>query len=450
MHTSLAHAAPAPEVRRSLGNGITLITRSDRTAPRVGFSLVVRAGASNETPETAGWRRLLADAMLRAVKKPAGSSAEGDYLAPAALRREIDSYGGQFGAAVGDDVIEFWVTGHSANTQQLLQVLLAAVREPRLSDADIDAARQVLLGRVEDSSDDVALRATSELRSRLYRDARGELAAYGLPPIGTLNSLNSLSSDRIRELHSLYFAPARWTLAVAGDVDSATLQSTLDGIPTATVAAPVQPIPFFAQPDITQPPLIVQQMNTPSAWIFVANPLGIDSSTPANVQDWPTLRVLSAILGDAPRARLTRRLLMNRLALNGTGAAAYRTVVQFTPRQYRGELVVFAEANPQNVEAVKNAILDELRKLRDARVTPTELAAAKNFVLGSWAVERESLHERAYQSALNAVVTAGAQSTLSDVDWPSRVAKITVEDVQRVAQKYLKGYAVALVMPNSD
>jgi predicted Zn-dependent peptidase len=53
----------------------TLVTRIDRNAPRVAISLLVRAGAVDETPSEAGWRRLLTEAMLRASLPENGSDA---------------------------------------------------------------------------------------------------------------------------------------------------------------------------------------------------------------------------------------------------------------------------------------------------------------------------------------------------------------------------------------
>ncbi|MDQ3813699.1 MAG: hypothetical protein M3347_07085, partial [Armatimonadota bacterium] len=87
-------AAPTPAVSTTLPNGITLITRTDYTSPRVAISLVARAGAAGETPATAGWRRLLTDAMLRATLRDdsarstsnAGGSSAGANNADAPAR----------------------------------------------------------------------------------------------------------------------------------------------------------------------------------------------------------------------------------------------------------------------------------------------------------------------------------------------------------------------------
>lgn len=453
---SASRAAVAPEVRQTFANGLTLVSRFDRSSPRVAISLLVRAGAAEETPQNAGWRRLLVDAMLRSAKKPAGFELSGDdaqadsggFWKSSQLQRAAEEAGGQLGAAVGDDVIEFYATGNSAGAARLTSLLVSLVREPRLSDADIDASRKALLERLDAERTDVASLATNELRGRLYRDARGELAAYGLPPTGSVATLNALTNERVRELFRNFFGANNWTLAAAGDVDLASLKTVVESVPASTQSPVNTSVPFFAMPDASQPNLVVRQTDTPSTWVFVAHPI---ASAP--LADWPALRVMAALLGDSSRARLPRRLLNGRMTLGGP-SPAQRVVVQFTPRRFRGELVAFAETETAQAERIKNAMLDELRRLKESKATTAELEAAKNYVRGAWAVDREGLHERAYQSALAVALspaTASAttpQSTLTtDASWSERVGKVTSADVQRVAKKYLQGYAVALIMP---
>ena len=186
MSTHIAHAAPAAKgapaakavpyaapkatsQREVFANGITLVTRPDRTSPRVAFSIQVRAGAADETPENAGWRRLLAEAVLRAVRQNAGSDA---VWTRAHLQSRAESLGGRIGASVGDDMIEFWATGDSTAAPQLLDLLLALLSRPRLSEDDVQAAREtVQFG--DESTSNIASRATSFLRGQLYRDGRG-------------------------------------------------------------------------------------------------------------------------------------------------------------------------------------------------------------------------------------------------------------------------------------
>jgi predicted Zn-dependent peptidase len=61
---------------------------------------------------------------------------------------------------------------------------------------------------------------------------------------------------------------------------------------------------------------------------------------------------------------------------------------------------MFAQTSASNVDSAKDALLDEVRKMRETSLSATELLRAKNFARGSWAVDREGLRERAFQAGL--------------------------------------------------
>jgi predicted Zn-dependent peptidase len=435
--------------RTVLPGGATLVTRLDRSAPRVAISLLVRAGAVDETPDEAGWRRLLTEAMLRASLPEGGTGA----VTGLQMQKLAEEAGGRIGATVSDDVIEFWATGDSRNASTLLDLLLSVVQHPRLSDADVRAARSRTVERIAGERDDVAVMATAALRGQLYRDTRGDLIAYGLPSTGTTESLGNLNRERLLELYRRYFVPSRFTVAGAGDVNVTALRTRLERLP-AVVETPVPPLQpsLFALPAKTDPALIVRQVPTRDAWVFISYRVA-----PSTSADAPALRVLAAALGEEPNARLQRRVSAqnNRLGFGGVTGPGAVAAASITPRRYGGELVMFAQTSASNVDAAKDALLDEVRKLRETSLSATELLRAKNFARGSWAVDREGLRERAFQAGLAAAVNpvpALARGTASmavanDWDWPAQIAAVTAADVRRVAQKYLNAYAVALIMP---
>lgn len=439
-----------------LSNGLTFVTRQDRTSPRVAFSLLIRAGAADEPVANVGWRRILTEAMLRASKtegfapataaKKVVADALPEALTALQMQRLAEAAGGQIGASVGDDVIEFWAVGDARGAGALLDVLLQVATHPRLSTADIDAARRRVTAAGEASQDDVAQSATAALRAQIYRNASGAPLAYGLAPQGTDASRRALTEDRMRAYFRSYVRPENMVLSAAGSFDSAFLASRLQAVaaPKNDAAASDEPvvrgsIPFFAPIVKTEPTLLVRQLPTADAWIFVSF-LG----APSNGNDLPALAVMSALLGEEPGARLPRRLLGTRPpSLGGPpDETAQQAAVSFVPRRFGSEFVLYAQTEAGSVDSVKNALLDEARKLRDTSVPDAELQRAKNYVRGNWAIDREPLRERAFNAGLAATIGAPA-----DIDWPGNVQKVTPADIRRIAQKYLGGYAVALIMP---
>ncbi len=418
-----------------LPNGVQFVTRPDKLAPLAAISLVIRAGAAQETPENAGWRRFLVSAMLRGA--PQDFAPESGAATPLneGLPRAAEKLGGTIGATVGDDFIEIYVVGQADKAPQLLDLALALWQHPRLSDADISAARESSQGQIDAGDLDTASKTQAALRSQLFRDARGELSAYGLPDYGTSASLANLTDEKLRALQQSKVAGASVTVAATGDFDAAALRQKLAALPARASSAPTAPT--FVAPKSTAA-LVVRELPIPSAWVFISYPLAGDTKSEA-----PALRVLASALGDSGAARLPNRLLKNQPL--GAQPVASSVAAQFIPRRYAGELVIFSQTGPQNVERVKNALLDEIRKLRDAPLSPAELLSAKTYARGSWSTERQNPRDRAFQTALSPALGGALDTT-----FPARLDAVTAAQVQAAAKKYLKAYAVALVMPNSN
>ncbi len=101
-----AHAAISPVETTVLAGGSTLLVRSDKIAPRVSISLLVRVGAADETPANAGWRQVLSSAILRTTRIDIGDKTP-KYASLSDLKQRLEAWGGDIGATVDDDAVEF-------------------------------------------------------------------------------------------------------------------------------------------------------------------------------------------------------------------------------------------------------------------------------------------------------------------------------------------------------
>ena len=452
--TAPALTNPGLTKRDVLANGLTLVTQVDQTSPRVSISVLVRAGASDETPETAGWRRLLAEAMLRATQNNGATQSNGAMQTFAALNRRAAELGGRLGASVSDDAIEFSVTGESRGINALLDLLLTVLSSPRLADEDVQAARQILAARRESTADDVTTLATSALGAQLFQDAAGQPLAYGLPTLGSAVSLQSLSSPRLRALHRRFFRPERITIGAIGDLDTIDLRARLHSLslllpPATTTENVVDPVtanrvldvaPLFA-PRVAGKPLVISQVSVvPGDWVFVSYRLGLSSDA-----DAPALAVLVAALGASPNASLSRRLLQIDTNSKGktklTQPLAQQASAALTARRFGGDLTVFALTGAATTEQLRQSIADAAKLLRDNPMSESELAAARCYAIGDWMTSGEALHDRAFRLASEELLGIAQP----DATWPVRLQNVGADDVQRAAQKVLNNEAVVIV-----
>ena len=432
--------AAAPETATSsamsaaqkLPNGVVFAPLIDRTSPRVAVTLLVGEGAADETAANAGWRRLLIAAMSRQAPQGyelgASKTAQQESLVRAAAQ-----LGGTISVSVGDDVVAITVEGESARGADLLKLALDLLQNPRLADESLDEARTNQLDRVSAEDLDASIRIDNAIRTQIFRDKSGELTAYGLPDNGTTKSVESLDNSALRALQTR-LASAPLTVAAAGDVDVTALREVLAQLPER--APNSAPAPVFALPKAGAPSLVVRELPVEGAYVLVSYPLAN-----FNDADGPAMRVLIAALSDAKGARLPTRL-SNTLIKGAPQAESVSA--QWLNRRYASELLLTAQTSPSNVEGVKNVLLDEINKLRQNPLSGQELERARAFARGSWALDRQALSSRAFLNGLP--IANGAPP---DATWQMRLNAVSAADVQRVASKYLKPYAVALVMPKS-
>ncbi len=430
---ALAQMNPASaNAAETLPNGVVFLPSIDRTAPRVAISLLFGEGAADETAADNGWRRLLVAAI--AQQAPNGYElGTTDVAKQESLPNAAAELGGELAVSVGDDVIEISAQGDSARGADLLKLALAIAQNPRLTDENIDKARERQLDRVSAQDLQATFKIDSAIRTQVFRDAAGALLAYGLPDDGTAKSIESLDNARVRALQTR-LATAPLTVSAAGDVDVAALRAVLNQLPAR---APVDAArPTFALPKAGAPSLRVSEAEVDGAFVLVSYPLANFDAA-----DGPALRVLVAALSDAKGARLPARL-SNTLVKGAPQADSVSA--QWLNRRYASELLLTAQTSPANIEGVKNVLLDEVDKLRQKPISATELERARAYARGNWALDRQDLRSRAFLSGLPTAIGAP-----SDATWQTRLAGVSAADVQRVATKYLKPYAVALVMPKN-
>lgn len=443
---AISQAAVSSVLTTKLPNGSTLVVRDDQISPRIALSLLVRVGAADETPENAGWRQVLAAAMLRAstIDSPTRPGEKTTVLLDD-WQRQMEKWGGEIGATVGDDFIEFWANGDSAHASEMLEILTQIVSSPRLAEADFINARRRALSYQNQASNGVASRASQSLSRQLYRDATGKPLAYALPTFGTFESVSALTGEQLQALHAQYFTPARFTLSAAGDVEMDALKTQLGVLQSAPLEgnSSADAAPVFAPLPPNAPPLVVREMNTLGAWVFVA--YRTPATAAMSASEYAALKVLTAALDGAAMSRLRNRLQpldQSSAAVRNAKESAGQVAAQLTARRWANEMIVFAQTNPQNVDSVKNALLDEIAKLRAAPLSVAELQSAKNFARGAWATAREAPGERAFEAGAAAMFGIALDS-----QWPVQLQAVTAANVQQVAQKYLRAYSVVLIMP---
>jgi predicted Zn-dependent peptidase len=170
---------------------------------------------------------------------------------------------------------------------------------------------------------------------------------------------------------------------------------------------------------------LIQLINRPGAvqTVLQLGALGIERTNP----DYFAVAVMNEILGGGPQARL----FMNLREDKGYTYGAYSN---FGGSKYRGTVVASSEVRTDVTEGAMKEFMYELNRIRDEKVSATELDNAKRSLVGGFAL---SLEQPA--SLLQNLVVQKLYDMPADYwdTYPQKITAITAEDVQRVAQKYI-------------
>jgi zinc protease len=109
-----------------------------------------------------------------------------------------------------------------------------------------------------------------------------------------------------------------------------------------------------------------------------------------------------------------------------------------------GFFTFYLGTDPQKIQPVKTALLNEIQKLASDGLTSDELARAKKRLIGQQEIESQSNEIFGYHCALDEIYGLGFDRYKR---LEHDVNAVTLEDIKRVATKYFRDqpYALATV-----
>jgi zinc protease len=235
--------------------------------------------------------------------------------------------------------------------------------------------------------------------------------------------------------------PNNIILSVVGDFQVPELLPKIEKALGSWEAKPVI-FPIYPEPTrqntkrlkfITMP---AQQLN-----IYLGH-LGISRTNP----DYYALQVLDTILGGGAgfTARIPQRL-RDELGLAYTTFASITMTAGLDP----GRFVSFIGTSPENMKLAINELLNEIRRIIEEPVTAQELQDAQDYLTGSFVFGFESSPQIA-RFLVHAHVYGLGFDFIEK--YPHYVRAVTVNDVTRVARKYLdsENYTLVVVGPVAE
>jgi zinc protease len=399
-----------------LQNGLRILVVERRGLPVVAVNLAVDAGA-DQGPSGVG---SFVGAMLMRGTKTRSAIALSDGLSALGADLDVES---------DFDSAQLYGKCLSDKLGQLLQIVADVAQNPAFSREELERERSRRLTTIGQRRDRPQTLLSETVAEVLYPSGH----PYASPLIGTEALVKRISARDLEAFHRARFSPSRATLAFAGDIDKERAVAEATRAFGAWKARGTAPSVDRASAARAGAPkvVLVDRPGAPQSSVSVAL-VGVARRSP----DFDAIVLMNALLG----GQFSSRLNMN---LREGHAYAYHAESSFDFRQGAGPFEAGGEILREKTGAAVGEILREIARMRTELVGDEELADAKAHMIQQLPARFETVSGTADRLAALAVYGLPLDEFATR---PARWAKVTREDVRRVAERYLPAAGLHLVV----
>lgn len=401
---------PAGEVhQRILPNGLTIIVREDRSSPVASIQAWCATGSIHEGRHLgAGLSHILEHMLFKGTETRDAQE----------VTQAIQDQGGYINAYTSFDRTVYWVETPSDGVEETLDILADAMMNSTLPEDEYVKEQEVIRREFAMGKDDPNRVSTLLLFSTAYA-----VHPYREPVIGHLDVYNQLTRDQVMDYYRERYVPNNMAFVVVGDVDAEKVMGQLEEFFADYPRQSLEPV--FIPEEPKQLARREQHVEFPTELTRLGLAWHIpDISSP----DAPALDVLAAVLGQGRSSRLFQEVRERLELVHGISSFA------FTPF-YPGLFAVRAQCDPENRLPVEEAILEVIATVQEEGISEDELAKAKRQSISDRVGQLTTTRGQAGDLGINWLYTRSLDFTQHYLE---QVQEVTVEDVQRVARKYLR------------
>ena len=410
---------PVPQ-KHTLSNGMELYLIEDNELPIFNISGLVKTGTIYDPADKIGLASIFASVMRT------GGTVSRE---PDALNEELESMAASVEIGMSPEYGSVSLSTLAEDIDKGLEIFADVLRNPAFREEKLDLRKQQAIEGIRRRNDNPIQLAWRNFSEILY----GKDHPFGW--YSEIENVENISVDDLNAFHARYFHPNNIMLSITGDFDT---ESIITKLENAFEGWGKSEIDF---PDIKQ----VERDRTPSVHYIkkelpqttmLIGHIGIQRKP--DFPDLFALRVMNDILGEGG---FTSRLMSQVREKHGL-AYMVGSIMQTSLYTNPGEFFAYSQTRAEKTAEAITLITDIIRGMRDAPVTEDELKRTKDSLINSFVFSFESSSQIAFQQMMLDYrgFAPGFLETFTD-----NIAKVTVEDVQAVAQKYLHPDALTIV-----
>ena len=393
-----------------LPNGLHVILHQDNTTPIVAVSVLYHVGSKNEDPNRTGFAHFFEHLLFEGSEN--------------IKRGEFDKYlqnaGATNNANTSNDRTFYYEVLPSNQLELGLWLESERMLHAKIEDIGVETQREVVKEEKRQRMDNQPYGSIlTELMKRAYK-----VHPYRWTTIGSLDHLNAASLEEFIAFYKTFYVPENATLSIAGDIDIEQTKSAVakyfkdipkggKEIPSPKVVEPQQQAEIRDDVfDNIQLPAVIQAYHTPA------------QGTP----DSYALDMLSTLLSGGQSSRMYKALVDEQ-------KKAFQVASFPFSLEDPGLYITFGLVNMGvDIDDLEKAMDAEIQKVQTELISDKEFQKIRNQMESQFVQQNSTAVGIAEQLANYSVYFKDANLINTEID---RYMKVTREDLQRVAKKYL-------------
>jgi len=433
---SIAALAPTPAEAEKTDVPVVL---QKTGLPQTNFKLLFAVGSAHDPAGKEGLAALAASMVAEAGSREMRIDEINKALYPIA---------GSFTAQVDKEMTTFTGSIHRDNWKAFLDVVLPQLLEPgfreddfqRLKDAEANALKEDLRSNNEEEL------GKERLQTNLFAGT-----PYGHPVVGTVAGIQAITLDDVRKFIASAYSRANLTVGAAGDVPDEMLARLKQEVSTLT-AGTASPAPRVAARTPSGLEVEIIEKETRATAISFGHPIEVTRSHP----DFAALSVARAWLGEhrSSVSHLYNRIRETRGMNYGDYAyieAFPRGMFQFFPdpniaRRAQIFEVWIRPVVPENAQMALRIAVHELDKLVRDGLSKEDFERTRDYLMKNVYVMTATQNQQLGYALDSRWYSVGEYTSYMR----DRLAKLTVDDVNRAIRKHLSPKNLSVVIVTKD
>ena len=413
-----ARAAAIQEITSPGGLKAWLV--EDYTVPIVTMNVAFTGGSSQDPQGQEGVSNLMSGLL---------DEGAGD-LDSRAFQAQLEDLSINLNFDSGSDAFYGNLRTLKQNADTAFDLFRRALIEPRFDAEPVERIRGQVLASIRQSET-----SPNEIAGRLWAETMFGDHPYGRPSDGTTASVEAITAEDLRAFHDRIIARDNLHVVIVGAIDPAAAGQALDSIFGA--------LPAHSQlNDVADLTPVVgksehQALSVPQTAIRIGG-AGLKRDDP----DFVTAYVADQILGGGT---FSSRLYD---AVREQRGLAYSVGTSLLPYNHAGAYIAATSVDAKNAASALQIMLEEIRRFGEEGPTEAELAAAKDYLVGNFALRFDSSQKIARNLLQFQLDNLGTDYLDRRNDL---IRAVTIEDIRRVARKlYSKPVTVITVGPGQS